>query len=62
MSKACVTYGKKRTAYRILVCNRDETKPLERPRRIWEDNIKIDVNEMGWEGVDSINLALSRYK
>jgi hypothetical protein len=34
-------------------------RPLRRPRRRWEDNIKIDVQEVGW-GVDWIDLAQER--
>jgi hypothetical protein len=30
--------------------------PLERPRRGWHDNIKTDLKEIGWEGVDWIDL------
>jgi hypothetical protein len=32
-------------------------RPLERPRRRWEDNIKMDLREVGWGGMDWINLA-----
>jgi hypothetical protein len=37
-------------------------KPLGRTRRSWEDNIKMDVREIGWSGVDWINLAQDRDK
>ena len=40
--------GERRGAYRILV-GKPEGRPLERPRRRWEDNIKIDLLEGGWE-------------
>jgi hypothetical protein len=51
--------GKIRNAYRILV--RSEGKrPLGRPRRRWVDNIKIDLGEIGWDGMDWIDLALDR--
>jgi hypothetical protein len=39
--------GEGRGAYRILVGN-PEWRPLERPRSRWEDNIKIDLQEVGW--------------
>jgi hypothetical protein len=39
--------GKTRNAYRILV-----ERPLGRPRRRWMDNIKIDLREIGWDGMD----------
>jgi hypothetical protein len=35
-------------------------RPLGRPRRRWEDNIKIDLQEVGWEGVDWIYMAQNR--
>jgi hypothetical protein len=40
--------------------NPDEKRPLGRPRRKWEDNIKIDFREIGWEVVDWIHLAQDR--
>jgi hypothetical protein len=36
--------------------------PLGRPRRRWEDNIRINLREIVWEGVDWINLAEDRNK
>jgi len=47
---ACV--GDRRGAYRVLVARPDGKKPLGRPRLRWEDTIKIDLQEVGWEGVD----------
>jgi hypothetical protein len=38
-----------RNAYSTLVGEREEKRPLGRPRRWWEDNIRIDVRELGWE-------------
>jgi hypothetical protein len=35
-------------------------KPLERPRQKWEDNIKMDLQEVGWQGMDWIDLAQDR--
>jgi hypothetical protein len=35
-------------------------RPLGRPRRSWVDNIKIDLREIGWDGMDWINLAQDR--
>jgi hypothetical protein len=35
-------------------------RPLGRPRRRWEDDIKIDLREVGWGGMDWINLAQDR--
>jgi hypothetical protein len=41
-----------RNAYRILVENPEGRRPLERPRRRWMDNIKMDLREIGWDGLD----------
>jgi hypothetical protein len=49
--------GEKRNAYRILVGNPEGKRPLGRPRRRWVDNIKIDLREIGWDGMDWIDLA-----
>jgi hypothetical protein len=35
-------------------------KSLGKPRRRWEDNIKIDLREIGWSGMDWIDLAQDR--
>jgi hypothetical protein len=43
--------GKKRNAYRILVGKPEGMKPLGRPRHRWVDNIKIDLREIGCDGV-----------
>jgi hypothetical protein len=40
--------GEKRGAYRILVGRPEGRRPLERPRHRWEDNIKMDLQEVGW--------------
>ena len=39
-----------RGAYKSLVGRRDERRPLGRPTRRWEDNIKINLPQVGWEG------------
>jgi hypothetical protein len=52
--------GEGRGAYRILVERSEGRRPLERPRRRWEDNIKMDLHEVGWEGVDWIDMAQDR--
>jgi hypothetical protein len=46
--------GEKRNAYRILVGKPEGKRPLERPRRRWVDNIKIDLKRymMRWHGMD----------
>jgi hypothetical protein len=40
--------GEGRDAYRILVGRPEGRRPLGRPRRRWEDNIKMDLQEVGW--------------
>jgi hypothetical protein len=40
--------GERRGAYRALVGKLEGRRPLERPRRRWEDNIKMDLREVGW--------------
>jgi hypothetical protein len=50
----------KRNAYRILVGNPEEKRPLGRPRRRWVDSIKMDLREIGWDGMDWIDLAQNR--
>jgi hypothetical protein len=51
MDRACNTHGEKRNAYRILVGKPEGKSPLARPRRRWEDNIKMDVREIEWYGL-----------
>jgi hypothetical protein len=47
MGRGCSTNGEKRNAYRILVGKPEGKIPLERPRRRWVDNIKMDLREIG---------------
>jgi hypothetical protein len=49
--------GEKRNACRILVGKPEAKRPLGRPRRRWVDNIKMDFREIGWNGMDWIDLA-----
>jgi hypothetical protein len=42
--------GERRGAYRALMRKPEGRRPLGRPRRRWEDNIKIDLREVWWEG------------
>jgi hypothetical protein len=54
--------GKKRNAYRLLVGKPEGKRPLGRPRRRWVDNIRMNLEEIGWGGVDWIGLAQDRDK
>jgi hypothetical protein len=47
-------------AYRVLVGKLEGKRKLGRPRHKWEDTIQIDIGEIGWGGVDWINLAQGR--
>jgi hypothetical protein len=52
--------GEKRNAYRILVGKQEGKRHLGRPRRRWVDNIKIDLREIGWDGMYWIDMAQDR--
>jgi hypothetical protein len=49
-----------RGAYRVLVGKPEGRRPLGRPRRRWKDNIKMDLREVGWGGMDWIDVAHDR--
>jgi hypothetical protein len=57
MGRACSTNGEKRNACKIFVGNPEGKRPLGRPRLSWVDNIEIDLREIGWDGMDWIDLA-----
>ncbi|PNF14240.1 hypothetical protein B7P43_G12210 [Cryptotermes secundus] len=48
--------------YRILVGKPDGKRPLGRPRHRWVDSIEMDLTEVGWDGMDWIDLAQDRDK
>jgi hypothetical protein len=52
--------GEGRNLYRVLVGKPEGKGPLERPRRRWEEGIKMDLREIGWRGVEWIHLAQDR--
>jgi hypothetical protein len=52
--------GERRGAYRVLVGKPEGNRPLGRPRRRWEDNIKTYLQEVGYRGTDWIDLAQDR--
>jgi hypothetical protein len=52
MSGTCSTH-----AYNILIGKPEGKRPLGRPMRRWEDNIRMDLRDIGWKGVEWIHLA-----
>jgi hypothetical protein len=57
------TFGpkrEKRNAYKLLMGKPEGKRPLGRPRRRWVDNIRMDLEEVGWGDVDWIGLAQDR--
>jgi len=60
MGGACSAYGGEERLYRMLVGKPEGKRPLGRPRRRWEDNIKLDLQEVGYRGIDWIELAQDR--
>jgi hypothetical protein len=52
--------GEGRDVYRVLVWRPEGKRPLGRPRRRWEDNIKMDLREIGIGGANLIQLAQGR--
>jgi hypothetical protein len=60
MRRACSTNGETRNAYKILVGKPEGKRPLGRPRCSWVDNMKMDLREIGWDGMDWIELAQDR--
>jgi hypothetical protein len=49
--------GEKRNAYRILVGKPEGKRPLGRPRHRWLENINMYLREIGWDGVDWMDVA-----
>jgi hypothetical protein len=60
MSGACSTYGERTGVYKVLVGIPEGKRPLGRPMRRWEDNVKIDLQEIRYGGSDWIELAQDR--
>jgi hypothetical protein len=60
MGRACSTHETKRNAYMILVGRPEGKRPLGRSRRGREDNIKVDLREIGWGSMDCIDVAQDR--
>ena len=60
MGGACSVYGEGRGVYRVLVRKPEGRRPLGRPRHRWEDDIRMDLREVGCECVDWMELAQDR--
>jgi len=60
MGETCSTYGERTGLYRMLVGKPEGKRPLGTPRRRWEDNIKMDLQEVGFGGLDWIDRAQDR--
>jgi hypothetical protein len=54
LSNACLSF-----LLSLLLLSRGK-RPLGRPRRMWVDNIRMDLREIGWDGMDWIDLAQDR--
>ena len=60
MDRACSAYGEDRGVQRVLVKKPEGKRPLGRPRRRWEDNIKMDLQEVGGGRGNWMALAQDR--
>ena len=60
MGRTCSTYGGEERCLRGLMVKAEGTRPLGRPRRRWEDNIKVNLRELKCEGMDWFCLAEDR--
>jgi hypothetical protein len=54
---ACGTHGNGEKIVKVLVGKPEGKRPLGRPRCIWEDGIRIDLKEIGWEDSEWVQLA-----
>jgi len=52
--------GEMRNAYKIFVEKLEKEGPFGRRRDRWEDNVRMDLRQIGWEDVDCIHLAQDR--
>jgi hypothetical protein len=60
MGGVCSTYGEGRGVYRVLVGKPERNRPLGRPRCRWEDNVRMDLQDVGCGYEDWIGLAQDR--
>jgi hypothetical protein len=52
--------GEEKNMYRVLMGKPEGKRPLGKPRRRWEDGIRMDLSEIGWRSVECIQLAQDR--
>jgi hypothetical protein len=57
VGRTCGTHEGGERCYRVLVEKHEGKRPLGRPRRRWEDNVKMDLREIGIDGTNWIRLA-----
>ena len=60
MGGTCSTYGERRDVYRVLVGKPEGKSPHGKPRHSWEDNIKMDHQEVGrgpWAGLICLGIG-----
>jgi len=60
MSGTCSAYGERRGVYRAFLRKPEGKRSLGRPRSRWENNIEMDLQEVGCGGMDWIELAQDR--
>jgi hypothetical protein len=60
MGRACSTNEEKRNAYKIFIGKPEGKRPLGRRKRKWVNNIKMDLREIGWDGMDWLGLIWLR--
>jgi hypothetical protein len=60
MGTACYTNGREEKCIQNIGWKPEGKRPLGRPRCRWVDNIKVNLGEIGWHGIDWIDLAQDR--
>jgi hypothetical protein len=60
MCGECGTYGEKEISHGVLVGRPERKRPLGRHMLNWDDNIKMDLKEVGWGDMDWIDVAQDR--